>query len=121
MVEHNVRRDCATSVEACNNSSNAVSVIKTQLPGQLAVAADYQRLCFSSLGQRDRTPVQTIQMLRLAARGIADLRFACFLQAEAADVGNDTALPVRQLQMRKRLAFTTALNGGTDPELACTG
>src|SRR5947208_3639474 len=122
MVEHDLSWDRSTVVEPRNEVRHAPGVIKPETRRKLPVAAHDQRrfrhrLVLPGLAQRHRAPLQPVQMLRLAARGITDLRFARFPQPQAPDMRDHPTVTIRKLKMRQRLALAAALDRGTDPQL----
>ena len=105
-------------VKPRHQSRHAVGVIKTKTRRQRSVASHHQRQRFRpGLAQPHRTPLQAVQMLRLAARGLADLRFARFPQKQAPNMRHRTPVTIRKLQLRQRFALAAALHRGADPQL----
>src|SRR3569833_458629 len=98
MVEHDLSGTLAACIEPRHESRHVSNKIKSQRRRLLAFAADDERYCIGgSFAQHHRAPIQPVQMLRLAACSIADLRFARFLQLESAAMRDHTALPIRKL------------------------
>ena len=85
MVEHDLLRDGCALVKPRHQGRHAVNVIKTQTlpPARRRLPPSAASRFRPGLAQRHRTPLQTIKMLRLAARRLADLRFARFPQPQA--------------------------------------
>src|SRR5262249_40045254 len=70
--------------------------------------------------QPDRTPLQPVQMLRLAARRLADLRFARFPQPQSANPRHRTPAAIGQLQLHQRFALAPTLHRPTHAQLPRT-
>ena len=92
-------------VEARHDGRDAVNLIETQTcfassPSPPTISGERFR---PGLAQRHRTPLQPVQMLRLAARRLADLRFARFPQPQPANPRHRAPVAIGQLQLRQAL------------------
>ena len=122
MVEHDLRRQRGARVKPRHQGRDALNVIKAKTRRQRSVAADNQRPRFgASFAQRHSTPLQPIQMLRLAAGRLPDLRLARFPQPQAANTRDNTPVAIGKLQMRQRFAIAAALHRRSNPQFARTG
>ena len=101
MVEHQLRGDGPARIKPRNEVRHAPGVIKPETRRKLPVAAHDQRrfrhrLVLPGLAQRHRAPLQPVKMLRLAARGITDLRFARLSQPQAPDMRDHPTVTIRK-------------------------
>ena len=124
MVEHHTAGHRFALLQARQRRRRAVHPVEPQPSRQLTIATDYQdrgQRFRPGRAQPHRTPVQTVKVLQLAARRIADLRFARFPQPQPANPRNRAPAAIGQLQIGKRFAIATALHRRTHPKLPRPG